>query len=240
MFRTKLRICLWTMASSCALACAGDVPEELLNEDGALWEEDDAEVLDAGSVLDPISEEVELPQPVSPRRTTSPHDARPAPASVPLALLAPRPEDRRQTYQAQLASRTKVGQAGKLAVVSGRVVGATVSQRPLPRHPMFDPGDQITTAAEFEVERWLCGEPEGKSVLVSYLGGAWEGIEERNSAMPRDLSEDTELVLVLENIEGEWFLAAGLYDVLTPSSGGELAFRDGSTTTSDELSEVCR
>jgi len=149
----------------------------------------------------------------------------------PAATSRPRPEE-------VLARRMTHTPRGQLHVVRGTVRALVAGERTFPAALYSE--STIGTRAEVAVTRGLCGRiADGATVEVSYMAGRLdEARATYTSQMARDLVVGDAYVLVLRELEGEYFLETGMQDVF-PAAGERATMRGLGELTDAQFQEVC-
>lgn len=85
-----------------------------------------------------------------------------------------------------------------------------------------------------------CGPLLPRSIDFWYAGGKLsDGTGERNSAFPRDVPIDTNVTVMLERFNGEFYLLGSHRLFMGPDATG-LLIANGDSVPSTDLKEVCR
>lgn len=188
----------------------------------------------------PGSEEKPPPAPETPPAARQPlaQDQADYPAR---AVRYRRPSETAQPrLQLELFDRMRAADRTSLLVVHVKVLGSKVSERSVPRRAGGARLDRLpTTAVRLQIERTLCGAAGDDTLVASYVGGKVPGGRSLAwSDMPK-LSPGREYVLILEQVEGEWFLANGDRDVLDAVSDASYRHQRGDLITQSEIGDNC-
>jgi hypothetical protein len=160
--------------------------------------------------------------------------------AAPVAVDAPA-EAAGEAVTSEFVERLRVSRGVALSLARVRVQRLSATDRTVPRYVWpEESGSIIVTKATVDVEEVLCGVSVSGIVDLSYVGGRIGRRWLRTSLMTGDLSPGEEYVLVLSNVEGEYFLVGGRHEILRPVRE-EGRYRDfaGRELVRDTLAGAC-